>query len=58
MAKTIYTYEIVANNTAIVTDLESRDLARQELALVKKQGYPSAKIIQRQYQLVKEGQVR
>lgn len=58
MAKTIYTYEIVANNTAIVTDLESRDLARQELALVKKQGYPKAKIIQRQYQLVKEAQVR
>lgn len=58
MAKTIYTYEIVANNTAIVTDLESRDLARQELALVKKQGYPTAKIIQRQYQLVKEAQVR
>lgn len=58
MAKTIYTYEIVANNTAIVTDLESRDLARQELALVKKQGYPNAKIIQRQYQLVKEAQVR
>ena len=58
MAKTIYTYEIVANDTAIVTDLESRDLARQELALVKKQGYPSAKIIQRQYQLVKEAQVR
>lgn len=58
MTKTIYTYEIVANNTAIVTDLESRDLARQELALVKKQGYPNAKIIQRQYQLVKEAQVR
>lgn len=58
MAKTIYTYEIVANNTAIVTDLESRDLARQELALVKKQGYPNAKIIQRQYQLIKEAQVR
>lgn len=58
MAKTIYTYEIVANNTAIVTDLESRSLAREELQLVKKQGYPSAKIIQRQYQLVKEAQVR
>ena len=58
MAKTLYTYEIVANKIAIVTDLESRDLARQELALVKKQGYPSAKIIQRQYQLVKEAQVR
>jgi len=58
MAKTIYTYEIVANNTAIVTDLESRSLAREELQLVKKQGYPKAKIIQRQYQLVKEAQVR
>lgn len=58
MAKTIYTYEIVANNTAIVTDLESRELAREELQLVKKQGYPNAKIIQRKYQLLKEGQVR
>lgn len=58
MAKTIYTYEIVANNTAIVTDLESRSLAREELQLVKNQGYPTAKIIQRQYQLVKEAQVR
>ena len=58
MAKTIYTYEIVANNTAIVTDLESRDLARQEVALVKKAGYDAAKIIQRQYALVKEVQVR
>lgn len=58
MAKTIYTYEIVANNTAIVTDLESRSIAREELQLVKKQGYPTAKIIQRQYQLVKEAQVR
>lgn len=58
MAKTIYTYEIVANNTAIVTNLESRSLAREELQLVKKQGYPTAKIIQRQYQLVKEAQVR
>lgn len=58
MAKTIYTYEIVANNTAIVTDLESRSIAREELQLVKKQGYPKAKIIQRQYQLVKEAQVR
>lgn len=58
MTKTIYTYEIVANNTAIVTDLESRSIAREELQLVKKQGYPTAKIIQRQYQLVKEAQVR
>lgn len=58
MTKTIYTYEIVANNTAIVTDLDSRSLAREELQLVKKQGYPNAKIIQRQYQLVKEAQVR
>lgn len=29
MAKTIYTYEIVANNTAIVTDLESRSIAME-----------------------------
>lgn len=50
MAKTIYTYEIVANNTAIVTDLESRDLARQELALVKKQDYPTAKIFTKEVQ--------
>ena len=30
----------------------------KELALVKKQGFPKAKILQRQYQLVKEMQVR
>lgn len=58
MAKTLYTYEIVANNTAIVTDLESRSLARQELQLVKKQGYPTAKILQKKYELVKEQTVR
>lgn len=58
MAKTIYTYEIVANNTAIVTDLESRSIAREELQLVKKQGYPNAKILQRQWKLEKEVQVR
>ena len=58
MAKTIYTYEIVANNTAIVTDLESRDLARQELALVKKAGYTDAKILQKKYTLQSEQTVR
>lgn len=58
MAKTLYTYEINVNGSPLVTDIDSRDLARQELALVKKQGYPNAKIIQRQYQLVKEAQVR
>lgn len=58
LKSSIYTYEIVANNTAILTDLESRSIAREELQLVKKQGYPTAKIIQRQYQLVKEAQVR
>ncbi len=59
MSKTIYTYEITDPQVgAIVTDLESRSLAREELALVKKQGFPKAKILQRQYQLVKEVQVR
>lgn len=58
MAKTIYTYEIVANNTAIVTDLESRSLAREELQLVKKQGYPTAKILQKKYKLESVQQVR
>ena len=58
MAKTIYTYEINVNGSPLVTDIDSRDLARQELALVKKAGYDQAKIIQRQYQLVKEAQVR
>lgn len=58
MAKTIYTYEIVANNTAIVTDLESRSIAREELQLVKKQGYPSAKILQKKYKLESVQQVR
>lgn len=59
MSKTIYTYEITDPQVgAIVTDLECRDDARQELKLVKKQGFPKAKILQRQYQLVKEVQVR
>lgn len=58
MAKTLYTYEINVNGSPLVTDLESRELARDELKLVKKAGYDQAKIIQRQYVLVKEGQVR
>ena len=58
MAKTLYTYEINVNGSPLVTDLESRDLARQELALVKKAGYDAAKIIQRQWKLEKEVQVR
>ena len=58
MAKTLYTYEINVNGESIVTDLDSRELARDELKLVKKAGYPDARIIQRQYVMVKEVQVR
>lgn len=58
MAKTIYTYEIVANNTAIVTDLESREQARKELAQCKEVGYTNAKIIQNVYKLETSKQVR
>lgn len=58
MAKTIYTYEIVANNTAIVTDLESREVARKELAQCKEVGYTNAKIIQNVYKLETSKQVR
>lgn len=59
MSKTIYTYEITDPQVgAIVTDLQSRQDAREELQLVKKQGFPKAKILQRQYQLVKEQTVR
>lgn len=58
MAKTLYTYEINVNGSPLVTDLESRELARDELKLVKKAGYDQAKIIQRQYSLIKESQVR
>lgn len=58
MAKTLYTYEINVNGSPLVTDIDSRELARDELKLVKKAGYAQAKIIQRQYQLVKEAQVR
>ncbi len=59
MSKTIYTYEITDPQVgAIVTDLGSRSLAREELALVKKQGYPKAKIIQSVYQLYTSKQVR
>lgn len=58
MAKTIYTYEINVNGSPLVTDIDSRSLAREELQLVKKAGYTNAKILQRQYALVKETQVR
>ena len=58
MAKTIYTYEINVNGSPLVTDIDSRSLAREELQLVKKAGYNQAKIIQRQYALIKEAQVR
>lgn len=56
--KTIYSYSIIAAQEAIVTDLESRSLAREELQLVKKQGYPTAKIIQSKYTLEQVRQVR
>ena len=58
MAKTLYTYEINVNGSPLVTDLDSRELARDELKLVKKAGYTDARIIQRQYAMVKESQVR
>lgn len=58
MAKTLYTYEINVNGSPLVTDIDSRELARDELKLVKKAGYAQAKIIQRQYVIVKEVQVR
>lgn len=58
MAKTLYTYEINVNGESIVTDLDSRDLARQELALVKKAGYDEAKILQKKYKLESIQQVR
>jgi hypothetical protein len=56
--KTIYTYSIIAAQEAIVTDLETRSEARDELALVKRQGYPKAKIVQSVYQLQSQRQVR
>ncbi len=59
MSKTIYTYEITDPQVgAIVTDLESRSLAREELALVKKQGFPKATIQQKKYVLETVRQVR
>jgi len=59
MSKTIYTYEITDPQVgAIVTDLGSRQDAREELALVKKQGFPKAKIIQSVYTLQNRKQVR
>lgn len=57
--KTLYTYTITDPSTGdVVTGLESRQEARAELALVKKQGYPKAKIIQSVYQLCSSRQVR
>lgn len=59
MSKTIYTYEITDPQVgAIVTDLECRDDARQELKLVKKQGFPKATIQQKKYVLETVRQVR
>lgn len=59
MSKTIYTYEITDRQVgAIVTDLESRSLAREELQLVKKQGFPKATIQQKKYVLETVRQVR
>ncbi len=57
--KTLYTYTITDPDTGdVVTGLESRQEARIELALVKKQGYPKAKIIQSVYRLYTSKQVR
>ncbi len=59
MSKTIYTYEITDPQVgAIVTDLESRQEAREELQLVKKQGFPKATIQQKKYVLETVKQVR
>jgi len=59
MSKTIYTYEITDPQVgAIVTDLESRSIAREELQLVKKQGFPKATIQQKKYVLETVRQVR
>lgn len=58
MAKTLYTYEINVNGSPLVTDLDSRELARDELKLVKKAGYDHAKILQKKYKLESVQQVR
>ena len=59
MSKTIYTYEITDPQVGtIVTDLECRDDARQELKLVKKQGFPKATIQQKKYVLETVKKVR
>lgn len=58
MAKTLYTYEINVNGSQLVTDIDSRELARDELKLVKKAGYTDAKILQRTYKLETVKQVR
>ena len=58
MAKTIYTYEINVNGSPLVTDIDSRELARDELKLVKKAGYDQAKILQKKYKLESVQQVR
>lgn len=58
MAKNLYTYEINVNGSPLVTDLDSRELARDELKLVKKAGYDQAKILQKKYKLESIQQVR
>jgi len=56
--KTIYTYSIISAKEAIVTDLPTREQARDELALVKRAGYNQAKIVQSVYELKATKQVR
>lgn len=58
MSKIKYSYTIVDTFGDLVTDLETRQDAREELALAKKQGYENAKIIQSVYSLQTKRQVR
>lgn len=57
MANVKYEYEVVIGDSLFNLDRNNRQEARETMKQWKESGF-EAKIIQRQYQLVKESQVR
>lgn len=57
MANVKYEYEVVIGDNLFNLERSNRQEARETMKQWKESGF-DAKIIQRQYQLVKEGQVR
>lgn len=57
MANVKYEYEVVIGDNIFNFERNNRQEARETMKQWKESGF-DAKIIQRQYQLIKEGQVR